>query len=150
MLYFIVIFFYRLNVPLKFNLSIFHVHIYYVFYFNWFSPSFVSLFCTLLFVFLLFYVYFGVYGFQKLVLQVLLGATFFGAMICWIIVNCSTQVKKLLVDSTIFHISEFFFFFFRLSRLICNRDDGDLCSAHTYLCSVLCLSWVGLTRLRVL
>ena len=42
--YFIVIFFYRLNVPLKFNISIFHVHIYCVFYFNWFSPSFVSLF----------------------------------------------------------------------------------------------------------
>lgn len=74
-----------------------------------FPPPLYHYFCMLLFVFLLFYVYFGVYGFQRLVLQVLLGATYFGAMICWIIVNCSTQVKKLLVDSIIFHISEFFF-----------------------------------------
>ena len=146
--YFIVIFFYRLNVPLKFNMSIFHVHIYCVFYFNDFPLLCIIIFaCFCLFFY--FSVYFGVYGFQRLVLQVLLGATYFGAMICWKIVNCSTQVKKLLVDSIIFHISEFFFFF-GLSRLICNRDDGDLCFAHACPCSVLCLSCVGLTRLRVL
>ena len=73
-------------------------------------------------------------------------------MICWIIVNCSTQVKKLLVDSIIFHVS-LIFFFFRLSRIICTRDDGDLWiflniffPALTNLCSILCASCGGLTQ----
>ena len=88
-----------------------------------------------------------------MVLQVLLGAIYFGAVICRIIVNCNTQVKKLLVDSIIFHVSWIFFSLGSLGKfvpemMVIYEYFWIFFSAHTNSCSILCLSCGRLTQLE--